>query len=350
MSTDQEHTDRRVRTVCQLILTVIAVGVALSLLRPVLVPFCLAVFLTYFLAPAVDFQMKYLRFPRGLALVGVGVVGLLLSLLLMYLTAASVAEIAAHAEEYRDRLGELTNRAAHALPLDRLGIRPPADPNRTFTITESAGRQMLAAFVGALTELLGTGTLVVIFMIFLLLGRGSPRPDPTSLLGEIEGRVRRYLVRLVGVSVLTGILVGLVLAALGVEFALVFGFLAFLLNFIPNVGGIIATLLPLPVALLSPNLSVAEQVLALAIPGTIQFVLGNVVQPRLFGGALDLHPVTVLLALIFFGMIWGVVGAFLAMPITGVIRIVFDRVPTTRPLGSLMAGDLGILNRPPAIG
>jgi AI-2 transport protein TqsA len=121
---------------------------------------------------------------------------------------------------------------------------------------------------------------------------------------------------------------------------------AALLNFIPNVGSIIATLLPVPVILLSPDLSPAEEVLAVAVPGVIQFLIGSLVQPRLYGGALDLHPVTVLLALIFFGTVWGVVGAFLAMPLTGVLRIVLGRIPATRPLAALMTGDLAALTRP----
>src|SRR4051794_5390603 len=100
MATAPDRTDQRTRTVCQLILTVIAVGVALSLLRPVLVPFCLALLLTYCLTPVIDCQMRWLRFPRSVALVGVGILGLLLSLLLMYLSAAAAAEIVGHFDEY----------------------------------------------------------------------------------------------------------------------------------------------------------------------------------------------------------------------------------------------------------
>lgn len=340
-----EQTDRKVRTTCALILTVIAIGASLSALRVVLVPFCLALLLTYSLAPVIDLQMKYLRFPRTLALVGVVVAGLVMLSLLMYLTAEAIGEIADHKDEYRQELARLTAKGAEML--DQLGVQPRSeDTRRAVAFSERAGQQLLTGLLNGLTEMLTTGTLVLIFMVFLVLGRTGPAPDPTSLLGEIGSRVRRYLVRLVGLSVLTGLLVGVSLALLGVRFALVFGFLAFLLNFIPNIGAIIATLVPLPIVILSPDLSITAQVLALAIPAGIQFLIGSLIQPRLYGGALDLHPVMVLLALVFFGMIWGVIGAFLAMPITGVIKIVLDRVPTTRPIGQLMAGDLSILSRP----
>jgi AI-2 transport protein TqsA len=340
-----EQTDRKVLTTCVLILTVIAIGVALQSLRVVLVPFCLALLLTYSLTPVIDLEMRYLRFPRMLAIVGVVVAGLAMLSLLMYLTAEAISEIADHKDEYRQELARLTGKGAGML--DQLGIQPRSeDTRRAIAYSERAGEQILSGLLNGLTELLTTGTLVVIFMVFLLVGRTGPAPDPTSLLGEIGSRVRRYLVRLVGLSVLTGLLVGLSLALLGVRFALVFGFLAFLLNFIPNIGAVIATLLPLPIVILSPDLSITAQVLALAIPAGIQLVIGSLIQPRLYGGALDLHPVMVLLALVFFGMIWGIIGAFLAMPITGVIKIVLDRIPTTRPIGQLMAGDLRILSQP----
>jgi AI-2 transport protein TqsA len=340
-----EQTDRKVIATCQLILTVIASGVALMYLKPVLVPFCLALLLTYCLTPIIDLQTKYLRLPRNVAIADVGVAGVLVSLLLMYLTVETIGDVIDNRKVYRDEIVRLTDMGAAAL--DRFGIHPSAEEmHRILEWAEKAGETVFETLFGALTQTFTTGTLVVIFMIFILLGRRGPAADPTSLLGEIETRVRRYLVRLVFVSVLSGVLVGVILAALGVKFALVFGFLAFLLNFIPNVGSIIATLLPLPVVLLSPDLSVTTQILAIALPAAVQFLIGSIIQPRLYGGALDLHPVTVLLALVFFGMIWGIIGAFLAMPITAVIRIVFERIPTTRPLGHLMAGDLSFLSQP----
>ena len=142
-------------------------------------------------------------------------------------------------------------------------------------------------------------------------------------------------------SVLTGVLAGVTLAILGVELAFVFGFFAFLLNFIPSLGSLIATLLPLPIVLLSPDLSTAVKVLAFVIPGSIQFVIGNIMEPKIMGSSLDLHPVTILTSLIFFGMLWGVVGMLLAAPITAVIKILCERLEITRPVAELLAGRFG---------
>ncbi|MHC4433691.1 MAG: AI-2E family transporter [Planctomycetota bacterium] len=124
-----------------------------------------------------------------------------------------------------------------------------------------------------------------------------------------------------------------------------FGFLAFLLNFIPNIGSIIATLLPLPVAFIDPQLGIVSKVLALAIPGSIQFVIGNILQPKMMGESLDLHPVVVLLSLIFFGTIWGIIGMFLAVPITAVVMIFLQRFDYTRAIADLAAGKTDVLTK-----
>src|SRR5206468_5337100 len=96
---------------------------------------------------------------------------------------------------------------------------------------------------------------------------------------------------------------------------------------------------------LSRDMNVAEKILGMAIPSAIQIAIGSLVQPRMLGNSLQLHPVVLLLSLLFFTMIWGVAGAFLATPLTAVIKIVFERIPATRPLASVLAGDLTPLTR-----
>ena len=96
----------------------------------------------------------------------------------------------------------------------------------------------------------------------------------------------------------------------------------------------------MPLILLSPDMSPAAKVLAIALPAAIQFTKGNVVQPRLQGDSLKLHPIAVLMALIFFGMIWGIAGAFLATPVTAVLRIIFKRFPATETFARLLEGNL----------
>ena len=180
---------------------------------------------------------------------------------------------------------------------------------------------------------------VTIFVIFLLSGR-NPRATRSKLYHDIDQKIRRYIVTKLGVSAFTGLFVWFVLSHLGLELAEVFGILAFLLNFIPSIGSIISTFLPLPIAVAQFQGDVGTIVLVLLIPGVVQLVMGNVVEPKLMGGGLNLHPITILLALSFWGLLWGVIGMFLAAPITAVIRIVLMQFDSLRPLGELLTGKL----------
>jgi AI-2 transport protein TqsA len=199
--------------------------------------------------------------------------------------------------------------------------------------------RIISTVVGEVTDQVSLAGLVILLTVFILLGRRARGAPPGGLLGEIEAKVKLFLSRMVLLSALTGLLFGLSLWFLAVRFALVFGVLAFLLNFIPNIGSLIATALPVPVILLSPDLSVTGKVLALAIPTGIQVAIG-VVQPKVLGDSLNLHAVAVLMALLFFGMIWGAVGAFLAAPLTAVIKIILEKHPATRPLAAVLEGNL----------
>ncbi|MCH8218385.1 MAG: AI-2E family transporter [Planctomycetes bacterium] len=181
---------------------------------------------------------------------------------------------------------------------------------------------------------------VSIFVIFLLSGR-NPRTVRNSIYTDIEQKIRRYIITKVAISSVTGLLVWFSLERLGLELASVFGIMAFLLNFIPSVGSIISTVLPVPIAVVQFQSGEGWLwlVMVILVPGSIQFVIGSLIDPKLMGEGLNLHPVTILLALSFWGLLWGIVGAFLAAPITAAIRIVLMQFDTLKPVGMLLAGE-----------
>ena len=183
--------------------------------------------------------------------------------------------------------------------------------------------------------------LVLIFLFFLLLGKSSQGPDAGTIWGEIDINVKRYLIVKTLLSIVVGIVVWAILAVVGVPMALTFGVLVFLLNYVPNIGSIIATLLPLPIVLVDPSISTAGAIVAIALPGAVQFTIGNLVEPKMMGTSLDLHPATILLTLIFWGAMWGIVGMLLAAPITAITRILLEKLEITAPIAHLMAGRVG---------
>ena len=113
------------------------------------------------------------------------------------------------------------------------------------------------------------------------------------------------------------------------------GLLTFLLNFIPTIGSIVAVALPIPL-LFATDASVTTIVLALALPSVIQFVVGQIWENKLLGDAFDLRASVVLLALVFWGKVWGVIGMLLATPITAVLKTLMGEWEMTRGLAGAM--------------
>jgi predicted PurR-regulated permease PerM len=120
-----------------------------------------------------------------------------------------------------------------------------------------------------------------------------------------------------------------------VEFAIIWGLLAFLLNFIPNIGSVIATILPLPIVYIQFGHFSTVFWVALFLIG-IQAVIGNFLDPRIVGKSLHLSPLVVLFSLMFWGWLWGFIGMFLAVPISVIIKIIFENSQSLKFLSVLM--------------
>ena len=337
MTAELMTTEERIRTVCLLLIATVVVGAALHWLSPVMIPFVLSVFFALALSPLVDFQVDRLRMPRGLAVLGAFLIAIVILSLLGYLITSSAVKLAANSGEYQAKFTMMVQRISDALPLETLGI----DLDSVMNIPIGAIGTMLVTTTNTLVGIVSNGTLVAIFVVFMLIGGGAAAGSkPTGTWAEVEGQIKRYIVFKALLSAATGIAVGGILSLLGVDLAMVFGLFAFLLNFIPSIGSIIATLLPVPVVLMSPGLSMPAAIMAIAIPGAIQFSVGNVIEPKIMGDELDLHPVTILLTLIIWGMLWGIAGMLLATPITAVMKILFSKSELTAPIADIMAGRL----------
>ena len=332
--------ESRIQTFCLLVIAAVAMTGALYWLRGVLIPFVLAVFLTFIIGPIVKLQQDRFHSPRWLALAGTLLIFVLVAGGIGLLVSTSVQELTANADAYQQQFQTLLDRTANALPLESWGIDPENALGPILEQARGAVGGLLLGVMDAAVSLVSQGILVLIFMMFLILGSPPTSAPAGGMLRDVRVSIELYIGVKVLLSAITGIAVGVTLLILGVELALVFGLFAFLLNFIPSVGSIIATLLPLPVVLFSPNVGPVEAGLAIAIPGSIQMVVGNIIEPKMMGKSMTLHPVTILLALIFWGMVWGIIGMLLATPITAILRILLTKWDITAPVSRLMAGDL----------
>ena len=192
---------------------------------------------------------------------------------------------------------------------------------------------------------MGSFALVLIYIVFLLIESAVMEGKSEALFADkkrsyrmlnsvfrqINSAFRRYLVVKTLISLGTAVLSYIVLRLYAIDFPVLWAFLIFLLNYIPYVGSLVATLLPSVFAWFQLG-SISTALWVFVSIQAIQTLMGNYVEPKVMGRSLNLSPLVVMLSLAFWGAIWGIVGMFLAVPIASIMLIVFSQFPATRAL------------------
>ena len=332
------------------------VGVTLLELRSVLVPFSVALLLSFIFQPIVLY-LKARRIPIAVALVVVFVTLAAAATVVGYIVYSSAESLIDASERYQSTIDtvvanveELLQQTAAAFGLaeERLDLNQVVDPS---IITS-----LLQGGIGEAFTFAGNTFLVLLFMLFILASSGElvvkvRKAYPphiaeriNAVTDNISQQVRQYLVAKTLVSLGTGFLIFLTLWILGVDYPVFWGFLAFLLNYIPNIGSFVAVILPFGFALLQFD-TLTIPIIAALVMWLIQMVMGNVVDPRLMAFSLNLSPVLVIVSLIFWGWLWGIAGMILAVPLTATIKIFFENIDGLRPIAVLMGSVNGAANQ-----
>jgi AI-2 transport protein TqsA len=224
------------------------------------------------------------------------------------------------------------------------GIEP-----RTNLLAAIAPTERLVEYAGlaarGATKVLGTSVLVMLYVVFMLAAaldaprvwqqyRGTLASHTREELSTAVRQVQRYLALKTLISLVTGALVGSGAWALGVDFALFWGFLAFVLNFIPNIGSIVAAIPAISTALL--QLGAAPALALTGIYLAVNMLIGNLADPIIIGRELRLAPLVVLVSLVVWGWVFGVIGMFLAVPLTLTVRILLQDSPRYHRFAQLL--------------
>ncbi|MEO1436418.1 MAG: AI-2E family transporter [Bacteroidota bacterium] len=158
------------------------------------------------------------------------------------------------------------------------------------------------------------------------------------ILGRINSAIKTYISVKTLTSVVTGVMSYIVLLIVGVDFAPFWAFLIFLLNYIPTIGSLIATIFPALLAVVQfPTLGPA--IVTLGGVSAVQIVVGNIMEPRMMGSSLNISPFIVILSLSVWGVLWGVAGMVLCVPITVIMMIIFAQFPGTKRIAILLSED-----------
>ena len=321
------------------ILTVITVAAALKWSMPVTLPLVIGLF---FIALAWPLQIWLeRRMPQWAAIIITSLAALMVVAVIASALVWSLAGITQRGPQLGERLRELAGDATTWARARGLPVPAPSEGLPEFATGLLTG--LLRDAYSAITEL-------ALAFVYLVLGLLEVRDfenkigrrlrerlgdDLLDMTTAIATKVRRYLWALTITCVVSGVATGLFVWAVGVELALMWGFAAFLLNYIPVIGPFIAIIPPSLYALLQFD-GLERPLTVLLGVGAIQFFIGNFVDPKITGRVLSLSPVVVLFAIVLWGWIWGSFGALLSVPLTVAIVIACQQFQSTRWVASLM--------------
>lgn len=319
---------------------VIVVLAGLKAGQPLLVPLVLSVFLAVLAAPIVLWMQRH-RVPTivSVPLVVLGVVAVLAAV--GGFVGSSVNAFVAALPRYQTDLEDVVGGSArwltaHGIDLSSRRMHTLFKPSAVVSVIGGTLTQLAAALSNAL--------LVILTMAFILFevtalprkirtAMGDPEAD-LSRFSKVTTEVQNYIVIKTYVSAATGFLVWLLLVILGVDFAALWGLIAFLLNYVPNLGSIVAAVPP--VLLATVQFGFGRAMIVAAGFFAINMMIGNIVEPSLLGRRLGLSTLVVFLSLIFWGWLWGPAGMLLSVPLMMVVKISLDNNAEWRWLAILM--------------
>lgn len=339
---------RKVITALLTVIVLIAVVFVLYVLYDVLLPLVLAALLSLLFKPIVH-ALRNRGVPLALCIIVVllcvaGLIGLMYAII-----ASGIQNMVVQAPHYQQSLNRIFQSGMDFVEstMRRFG-GSGAKSQLSDSFQLSSITKFLATGAGSVLTLAMNLVLTVLFLIFLLLGsedfaskisrafstENSARVS--EVLYQINREVRQYLMTKTLINLIVGAVTVVVLLLFNVDFAFFIGVLTFFLNYIPNFGSLLATVLPAIVSLLQYE-SLGLTLGLVAVLVVIHNIIGNLVEPKLMGSNLHLSPLAILLSLIFWGWVWGVWGMVLAIPVISMVKIVCENVKPLRPIAVLIS-------------
>ena len=325
-----------INTICLLILAASAATWVLVYTKTVLMPFTIALFAFMLANASATWLKQKWKVPYHLGIVLNFVMFMAVFIAALSFISTSIESFVAGADIYTERLNDsldwiLDKAESHHIHINADFIAETISKIPVFNMVKSVG----SVLVSLLTNIL----LVTLFVIFMFVGNASS--EKPTFVGTVQKQISFYLLVKVTVSLLAAVCTWLVLTIAHTELAMMLAVLAFILNFIPNLGPVISTLSPVPVLFLQYGFD-WHMMLVLILLTAVHFIIGNILETRWLGKGMNLDPLVVVACLIFWALVWGVMGALLAVPLTAIIKMVLEQHETTRPIARVLGGELSL--------
>ena len=308
--------------------------------KSILAPFLMALFISIICAQPIFWLQKH-RVPKGLSIliVLVGIIAIFIGF--GYLIGGAISSFTSNAPNYEASLNSSTESFmsflnSHGMKISKEQFPTLFDTSRILTLTVTV--------INEFVSMMGNTFLVFLTILFMLLELGSisdkvravfKGPEESyAYLTKIVESIRHYLGIKTIISVITSILIYIALSIIGLDYAILWAIIAGMLNYIPNIGSIIAAVPALLFALI--QLGPASAVWTLVSFMAVNNILGNFIEPRIMGRGLGLSTLVVFVSLIFWGFVLGTVGMFLSVPLTITIKIILEENEKTKWIAVLL--------------
>lgn len=202
--------------------------------------------------------------------------------------------------------------------------------------------------VGVTLNILSSFGLYVLFLIFIIPGMnkistkvltafpGGRGNKINKIIMNINEQIQAYIVAKSLISLITGTISFLICFAFGIKYALLWGTVVFLFNFIPYIGATIAVIFPLMLCIIQFQSAVKFTIFAVILI-SIQFIMGNFVEPKFISRSVNLSPLVIVISLLIWGYLWGIAGVVLAVPIMSALNLIFDNIETLKPISVMIS-------------
>ena len=340
-------TDATIRATL-LFLSSMALITLLYVTRDLLTPFALAIFI-WLIIDAFARWMDNLssKFPYWLALTIAILTVVALMLGFIFVIVDTVGDVVQDAPRYEKRLSEIFSLIAEKTGRENMTF---ASLNESFGITEKL-QGGLATFAASVQGVLSQFFLIAMYVVFLFAAQSSfpkkmddlfPDSEKRGQAAKVGDRIRESIEKYLSVQTIISLMQTVIsyigMTALGLDNALFWALVIFVLNYIPIVGGLAAVALPCIFAIVQFDSFAQVGLLALILFGA-QTIIGNTIQPKMMGDSMNMSALVVILALSVWTALWGGVGAFLSAPLTVIIMIILAQFPSTRWIAVLLSAD-----------
>lgn len=320
---------------------IVVVVAGMRVASPIIVPFMFAIFLAIVLSPPIHFLNK-LGLPNLISIAIVVTALLAVGFVVFAFVGGSAISFTQSSDSYQQKLEELGDQLRERLADQGINISDQAeneflDSGEVMKYVSYAIQNLNSLAKNSFLILMTTVLLMLEISVFGKKLRALDDADGTlsNRVDLIADNVRRYIAIKTIISIATGILVWIGLSMLGVRYAALWGLISFLLNYIPNIGSLIAAIPAVLVALVESGVVQAIWVVILFV--VVNQLLGTFVEPRVQGRGLGLSPLVVFVSLIFWGWVFGPVGMFLSAPLTMTVKIICENDERSRWLAVLLS-------------